>query len=78
MFFFYITSVLLLLQRDIWQRILHPLKAVGRMVLTNYAKIQNCGQEIKVIQKKDWCKCFVSPSLFEVQEYPLSRTWITT
>jgi uncharacterized protein len=34
--FFYITSVLLLLQRDIWQRILRPLKAVGRMALTNY------------------------------------------
>ncbi|MFD1413772.1 DUF418 domain-containing protein [Oceanobacillus jeddahense] len=34
--FFYITSVLLLLQRDIWQRLLRPLKAVGRMALTNY------------------------------------------
>lgn len=34
--FFYITSLLLLLQRDIWQRMLSPFKAVGRMALTNY------------------------------------------
>lgn len=34
--FFYITSILLLLQRGIWQRILRPLKAVGRTALTNY------------------------------------------
>lgn len=34
MFFLY--HFLLLLQRDIWQRILHPLKTVGRTALTNY------------------------------------------
>ncbi|WP_040981241.1 DUF418 domain-containing protein [Oceanobacillus jeddahense] len=34
MFFLY--HFLLLLQRDIWQRILPPLKTLGRTALTNY------------------------------------------
>lgn len=33
---FYVTSLVLLLQKSMWQRILKPLTALGRMALTNY------------------------------------------
>ncbi|MEI3611513.1 DUF418 domain-containing protein [Pseudogracilibacillus sp. SO30301A] len=34
--FFYISTILLLLERKKWKRILHPFSYVGRMALTNY------------------------------------------
>jgi len=33
---FYISSLLFLLQKETWKKLLHPLKFVGRMALTNY------------------------------------------
>ncbi|MEJ8777377.1 DUF418 domain-containing protein [Pseudogracilibacillus sp. ICA-222130] len=34
--FFYIATILLLLEKEKWKRILHPLHYVGKMALTNY------------------------------------------
>lgn len=34
--FFYISTILLLLEREKWKRIFHPFSYVGRMALTNY------------------------------------------
>lgn len=34
--FFYISTILFLLEREKWKRILHPFSYVGRMALTNY------------------------------------------
>ncbi len=34
--FFYVTSILLLLEKEKWQKILMPLSFIGRMALTNY------------------------------------------
>lgn len=33
---FYITSLLFLLQKETWKKLLNPLSYVGRMALTNY------------------------------------------
>ncbi|WP_078382050.1 DUF418 domain-containing protein [Sutcliffiella halmapala] len=34
--FVYVSTILLLLQKAIWKRLLHPLRYIGRMALTNY------------------------------------------
>lgn len=34
--FFYITSIILLMQKEIWQKLLRPLGFMGQMALTNY------------------------------------------
>lgn len=34
--FFYIATILLLLEKEKWKKLLHPLSYVGRMALTNY------------------------------------------